>query len=273
MLELRIITSVVLALVVGSALLLLPPIWLTPVLALLLLGVGGWEAAGLAGLAGTPARLAWCALLGVLAAAAIALLHQQAVEPWLLAFAAALWLVWPMWLARPVWGFAAARSGRVEPLKLLLQALILIGAVLAIAWLHVQSPWWVIWLLLVVAGADVGAYFSGMAIGGAKLAPSISPGKTWAGVFGGLLISALVAMLAARVLPEVALALLPAAVLALILAPLSVCGDLLFSLLKRQRGLKDTSALLPGHGGLLDRIDGLVAAAPFCALAVWWLGQ
>lgn len=270
MLESRIITSVVLVLPVLLAVLLLPSVWLTMLLAGLLLGVGGWEAGTLAGLRATVWRMVWLVALVVLGALAVFLLHRAELVPWLLGAGVVLWLMLPFWLLRP--GFGKTRpSGGIEPLKLGLQAMILIAALIAIAWLHVRSPWWVIWLLLIVAAADIGAFFSGRAAGGPKLAPKISPGKTWSGVFGGLATAVFAGYVSSLWFPDVSLSVPQALGLALMLAAWSVCGDLLFSLLKRHRGLKDTSSLLPGHGGLLDRIDGLVAAAPACALVAWWI--
>lgn len=121
-------------------------------------------------------------------------------------------------------------------------------------------------LMLLVWGADIGAYFSGRAFGKRKLAPRVSPGKSWAGLFGGLLTSVVIAAGLALYLhvpaPQFVLVLLGAAVIVLF----SVVGDLTESMFKRQMGIKDSSQLLPGHGGILDRIDSLTAAAPIFAL-------
>jgi phosphatidate cytidylyltransferase len=125
------------------------------------------------------------------------------------------------------------------------------------------------WLMLLVWGADIGAYFAGRAFGNRKLAPSVSPGKTWAGVYGGMATSVLVsALMALYFLPALSLLqwILLLMISALVVA-ISVLGDLFESLLKRFRGIKDSSGLLPGHGGILDRIDSLCAATPmFCVL-------
>jgi phosphatidate cytidylyltransferase len=146
--------------------------------------------------------------------------------------------------------------------------LILLGAWLAVVQLQMQSAWLIVWLLCVIGAADIGAYFTGRGIGGPKLAARISPGKTWSGAVGGVLAALLVAPLAAYGLPA-PLVSLSAPMLALVgvgLAVVSIGGDLFISLLKRQAGLKDSSDLLPGHGGLLDRLDSLGAALPFFAL-------
>jgi phosphatidate cytidylyltransferase len=128
------------------------------------------------------------------------------------------------------------------------------------------------WLMLLVWGADIGAYFAGRAFGRRKLAPNVSPGKTWAGVYGGMLTSVIISLVIAYFyLPEhslkgwIWLLVLSSAVIAV-----SVMGDLFESLLKRNRGIKDSSSLLPGHGGVLDRIDSLCAATPMFVL-LWYV--
>lgn len=130
----------------------------------------------------------------------------------------------------------------------------------------------VIGLVLVVWGSDIGAYLAGRLVGGPKLAPRISPSKTWAGATGGIVASALVSIVAASILtenPDFPLALL-------IGAFLSVCGqagDLAESAAKRRCGVKDSGQLIPGHGGLLDRVDAMMAAVPAAALISFLLGR
>lgn len=116
----------------------------------------------------------------------------------------------------------------------------------------------VLWLVIVVVGADVGAYFAGRTIGGPKLWPAVSPGKTWAGVWGGLALAVLVGVAFSSLSgwPPLRMALL-----SLLVAAASVAGDLLESAVKRHFQVKDTSALIPGHGGVMDRLDGLIGAA------------
>ena len=121
----------------------------------------------------------------------------------------------------------------------------------------------VFFLLAAVWGTDIGGYVVGRAIGGAKLAPSISPGKTWAGFFGGMALAGLFGYLCCRAFdarrPEIG------AGLALVLAVVAQIGDLFESYVKRRSGVKESGDLIPGHGGILDRIDGLVFAALFAA--------
>ncbi len=120
--------------------------------------------------------------------------------------------------------------------------------------------WLVVWVFLAVAGCDIGGYFAGKSIGGPKLAPRISPNKTWAGLAGGMALAA-----AASALIATPSGLAPPALLAVLGAGLAVVaqgGDLAQSAVKRRFGVKDSGALLPGHGGLFDRVDGLLFAVP-----------
>ena len=148
----------------------------------------------------------------------------------------------------------------------------------AVVQLQTRSPALLLALMAIVWVADTAAYFAGRRFGKRKLAPSISPGKTWEGVYGGL-IAVTVYALALLPLAEGAgysAPILPTSVIAWValvlgLAGLSVVGDLFESQLKRHRGVKDSGKLLPGHGGILDRIDALMAALPPAALIAHYL--
>jgi phosphatidate cytidylyltransferase len=148
----------------------------------------------------------------------------------------------------------------------------------AVVQLQARSPALLLALMAIVWSADSAAYFAGRRFGKRKLAPSISPGKTWEGVYGGLIAVAVYALAllpfaegagySAPILPGSAIAWIA---LAVGLAGLSVVGDLFESQLKRHRGVKDSGKLLPGHGGVLDRIDALMAALPPAALIAHYL--
>lgn len=148
--------------------------------------------------------------------------------------------------------------------------------VYALFWLRdaEQGLWLVAWVLLVVWGTDIGGYFVGRSVGGAKLVPQISPNKTWSGLFGGMLLAAIAGATGAIWfdLGNAILLGLAGAVLAVI----AQTGDIAESALKRRFGVKDSSRFIPGHGGLLDRVDGLVFVAPVVAMVVafsGWLEQ
>jgi len=138
---------------------------------------------------------------------------------------------------------------------------------LALLWLRMGDNGMlaVSWLFLAVWSCDTGAYFAGRSIGGPKLAPRISPKKTWAGLLGGMFLAAAASALLAFVLEQKDVA--QFAVLGALLALISQCGDLAESALKRHFDVKDSGALIPGHGGILDRVDGVLLAAPALALA------
>ncbi len=140
----------------------------------------------------------------------------------------------------------------------------------ALCWLrvHADGAWLVLLLMLIVWATDTGAYFVGKKFGRRKLAALISPAKTVAGFTGGLAAAVLVGLMAVRWMPLPAIDPTRAVVLILVTALASVGGDLLVSLHKRVSGLKDSSHLLPGHGGILDRLDSLISAAPFFAFSL-----
>ncbi len=182
--------------------------------------------------------------------------------------AAAFWL-----FIAPPWLGAQWRTQR--PLAMaLVGAVVLVGAWVAIVDLQARSPWLVLAAMAVVWIADTAAYFTGRRFGRRKLAPSISPNKSWEGVWGGLVAVAVyafaLASLGARagyagewgLSPVVAFI-----VFVVMLAAISIVGDLYESMLKRQAGVKDSGTLLPGHGGVLDRIDALLPAMPLAAIA------
>jgi phosphatidate cytidylyltransferase len=182
-------------------------------------------------------------------------------------------------LLAPAW--VARRWPRRSKLELALVGGVVLGAVwLALVELQARSPWLVLAAMAVVWIADTAAYFAGRRFGRRKLAPQVSPGKTWEGVFGGM---AAVALYALALVPlagaaGLRIAIDPVAVavwvgFALALAAISVVGDLFESLLKRQAGVKDSGKLLPGHGGVLDRTDALLAAMPPVALAAVYFLQ
>jgi phosphatidate cytidylyltransferase len=167
----------------------------------------------------------------------------------------------------------AVRSKRAMELLFLLVGTVYIGlACLAFLWLRLapfNGPVVVFWLLAVVWATDIGAYFAGRGLGGPKLAPRVSPNKTWAGLIGGMIAAAAVSAVAAVVLDWTLLApVLGGALLAVV----AQGGDLLESWSKRRFGVKDSSHIIPGHGGILDRVDGLLSVFPVAFLYFWAVG-
>ena len=274
----RLIAALVMAPVAIAAVLLLP----TPLLAALIaavLMVALWEwtllaglkhhssrVAYLAGNAGLMAALAWSAGRGTFPINffLLKLVSLLGAGWWLLALA---------WLSR--FELACKDTPTTRAIKLFAGTSSVVPAWCALSWLHASSangPAWTLFALGVVWAADTGAYAVGVRYGRHKLARRISPGKSWEGFWGGLGLSLL---LSALVWP--ALGLKPSdwpalAMLTLLAALASVLGDLFESLLKRHAGIKDSSDLIPGHGGVLDRLDSMLAALPVFVVAKLWLG-
>jgi phosphatidate cytidylyltransferase len=245
----RVLTALLLLPPAVAAVLWLPTGWFMAMVAVILL-VGIWE---------------WSRLTGLPKP------HQRALV--LLLHAAAMALLTRAWLTRTQLAQAANRGNTL--LKLLAGLLMAIPAWAAAALLHADGelgPRWLLYALCLVWAADTCAYLVGSRIGGRKLAPRISPGKTWAGLLGGLGGVLLVSLLAIPLLgldyrhaPAMLL-------LALLTGLASVIGDLFESLIKRHSGAKDSGALIPGHGGVMDRVDSLLAALPVFALGKLWFG-
>ncbi|WP_462320360.1 phosphatidate cytidylyltransferase, partial [Halochromatium sp.] len=163
---------------------------------------------------------------------------------------------------------------RLEPPLLLLGLLVLVAPWLALVQLHqlsVDGPLVALSLLMLIWIADTAAYFGGRRFGRVKLSALLSPGKTRAGVYAGVAAAAVWGAAVAALLGLGATKALLLVLMCILAAVMSVVGDLFESLLKRRRGIKDAGALLPGHGGMLDRIDSLTAAAPIFALGYIWL--
>ncbi len=265
----RLRTAGVLAPLAALAVLYLPTPWFAALLGLIVC-LGAWEWAAFVGAPSKLGRLA----NGVLLALTLLLLWFAVPRTWdllLLGFGV-LW-----WLAV---GVALSRVRRIDPKTELAPALIAVGViVLALPWLATvrlhghapQGPWLVLAMMMLIWMADSAAYFAGRRWGRHKLAPVLSPGKTRVGVYAGLIVAALWGGCVAALLgmPWGAAVLL--ILLSVVTAALSVVGDLFESLLKRGRGLKDAGSLLPGHGGVLDRIDSMTAAAPLFAVGLLWL--
>jgi phosphatidate cytidylyltransferase len=266
MLKQRIITAVILGLGLLAVLFWLPRVW-----GLVAFGavvtIGAWEWAALGDL--RRARMRAMYALGIAALSVLSWWwsrqhHQVAVF-------CAVACVW--WGAACVW-LVVSPQFRRPLLVLACGVLVLVPCFVAVAAVHggagaVHGPQAVFWLLAWVFSADIGAYFAGRAFGRLKLAPRVSPGKTWEGVFGGLALSTCVAAAGAH---WFGIAMLPAMSFGVALIGISIVGDLTESMFKRGAGVKDSGTVLPGHGGILDRIDSVTAAAPLYALGLYSSG-
>ena len=268
MLKQRIITATILLLIFLAALFMLPAMgWAGLVALMVMQGASEWTR--LAGMQGRQATIYW--ILTLIAFIAIILMStnlssQQHLLSQLLIYGLSVvfWvLIVPAWLM-------IGWKPRNPWLMGMVGWLLLLPTGLAMLDLRAENPWWLLAVMGLVWMADISAYFAGRKFGKNKLAPSISPGKTWEGVAGAMLgVSVYVVLVWSfspyfsqrEVLPLLLLASWWWVVLAII-------GDLFESAIKRQAGVKDSGVLLPGHGGLLDRIDALTPTLPLAALAI-----
>lgn len=261
MLKQRIQTALV-ALVVLASVMFFAPVAAARALIALLILAGSWEWAAFIFPRSQILRLVYVAFIAIL----MALLLFNLQHPDLLTNVFKVALLW--WLAALVWMLFFPTSIPAF-VAWICGALVLTPAWAALDHLYLQSPELLLFVLLIVWIADMGAYFVGKGFGRVKLAPRISPGKTWEGVFGGLTAVLLLATAGSRFLDAEVSVLVP---FCIAVAMLSIVGDLTVSMFKRAAGVKDSGKLFPGHGGALDRIDSVTAAAPLFALGLNWIG-
>jgi phosphatidate cytidylyltransferase len=268
MLKHRVITALVLIPLVLAGIFYLPPLGFACVSAIIFL-MAAWEWAGLMGWVTIPKRCLYLLMLFLFLALLLCIPHARDI---ILMAAVLSWLAMLYWVLRPT------QFSRVWARSTLLRAALglwLLGS----SWYGLNTiqhqpagPYYVLFLLLFIWAADTGAYFVGRRWGKHKLAPTISPGKTWEGMLGGSLVSLLVALLGGWFFYAApGHAYICFVILAVLISVVSVLGDLSESLIKRQAGVKDSGSLLPGHGGLLDRLDSLISTTPFFALWLLYL--
>ncbi len=260
----RIVTALLLAAVVIVVL-----VWLPPEVAVVLISVAifgaGFEWAGFVQLRSRSARLSYAAAILLALTGAEMLAADPRWLAYILRGAAVWWLVAFAWLA-----LRAQSGGRLAAAIVGFLVLVPAGIGLShLVTLHPHGQLLLLYLLVLIAAADVGAYFGGRTFGRRKLAPHVSPGKTWEGFAAGMLAAATVGVAGAFLFD---MSFWPWLFLCELVALVSVVGDLTESMFKRHVGLKDSGKLLPGHGGLLDRIDSLTAAAPTFLLGLLVLG-
>ncbi len=234
---------------------------------LFITAAAAFEWAGLATIQSLPGKLAYVLFLLLIAGGALWLPIWHVMLGvggwWLLATLAVL--IYPR--GTSLWG-------RGKTVRAALGVLTLVPCWVALNALRISNgPESVLFLFVLVAAADSGAWFVGKRWGTYKMLPLVSPGKTWQGFLGALL-AGLIVVAAALSLSHTPQRLwLGATVLSLITLIFAVIGDLFESMLKRQAGVKDSGSVLPGHGGVLDRIDSITAAAPVFVLGAMWLGR
>jgi len=259
----RIITGLVLAATALIAIYLLP----LPAFSVFFWLVGVVAAYEYAGLAGVEQR--WLRLLyaGGYTLLVLATLYEPALRTPGLFLSAAVWAL------ALVGVFTYPRSGAmIRPWVTAVVGIVISWASWIALMVIREAPDgsnWLLWMILVVAFADIGAYFSGRQFGRRKLAPEVSPGKTWEGFWGGMLTSSLVC---GSILAGMGRFNSGWIFIMILLVTVSVVGDLFESVLKRERGVKDSGVVLPGHGGALDRIDSAVAVLPYFALILIYAG-
>ena len=273
MLYQRILTAIPLAAFVGW-MIFFQPTSVFFYFVLLIVLIAGYEWAKLSGIDNLYLRYVFALFVTVIAWA----LKQYAADHalWVIYIAVMWWFSISYYLK-----FAKPKSptSELRPDKLLVAFIVLPAAALSMEKVHSmhvgidwQGPAWLFYALSLVWVADIGAYFSGKKFGKNKLAPDISPGKTKEGLYGALLATSLYTLLASyyfELTNERAIILV---LLSVILTFISVSGDLYFSFLKREAGLKDSGNILPGHGGILDRVDSVLAAMPVFVVGFnWWI--
>ncbi|CAH1191591.1 Phosphatidate cytidylyltransferase [Candidatus Nitrotoga sp. BS] len=267
MLKQRVITAVILLSLFLLALFLLPTLgWAALVMILVMQGSLEWAHLSKLSKKSVHAYL-WLTLAVMLGIVFLDTQYPGQLESLhmlIYGMSALLWLILvPLWLI-------AHWQVRQPLLMMPIGWMLLIPTGVAMMDLRMQNPWWLLGVMGLVWMADIAAYFSGRKFGKHKLAPNISPGKTWEGVFGALLGVTVYVLL---IVCTNDLFTNYAALSGMLLASwgwvgLAVIGDLFESAIKRQAGVKDSGALLPGHGGLLDRIDALTSTLPLAALGI-----
>ncbi len=265
MLKTRVLTALVLAPLIVATI-YLAPMWFYALLFALATAAAAYEWAALVGLDRGLTQWTYTFSFALLA---VVIYWYPPLRPLLLWAAAAFWL---LALVRVLRFSGSERLSGINVVDAVLGLVVIGGSFAALLELRAGSTGahWVMLSLLLVWLADIGAYFAGRKFGRRKLLPPVSPGKTWEGVYGGMLATIVVIGGALLLWQQSILAWLVALPL---LVLLSVLGDLFESTLKRRAQVKDSGTLLPGHGGMLDRIDAQLAVLPYMALLVGVLGK
>ena len=259
MLKQRVITAVVALTALALVLFVLPPLAAELVIALVVFA-GAWEWSGFLGSDKIMTRVVYVILVAAIMATVGMYWPDGAL------YVLQIALVW--WVAALLWTFAFPTPVPV-PLRWVSGLLVLVPMYAALVLLYQANPALLLFCLLIVWAADIGAYFAGKQFGRVKLAPRISPGKTWEGVIGGMLLVVVLTVVRSLWIDSDLTVLVP---FCLGVAGVSIVGDLTVSMFKRAAGVKDSGRVFPGHGGVLDRVDSVAAATPVFALGLGWTG-
>lgn len=263
MLKKRILTAIVLVPILILVIWLLPMPWLSILIGLVIVWAA-WEWSGLIGWQDKIWRMVYTAIVTI----ALVVTHYLPIN-WVLVFAFVAW-IWAS-LAVISYAFGCRPLGLQYPiLKALMGLLALVPCWLSVGFIRetIDGRLWLLFgLLLIWGGMDTGAYIAGRLWGKHKLVARVSPKKSWQGFWGGIILTLIIAVIVSLLLHESLRRLLMICILAVITGIFSMFGDLLESMLKRQANVKDSGSGLPGHGGILDRIDSVTAALPIFTLA------
>ena len=225
--------------------------------------IAGWEWAGLAKAKTIAVRIMYAAVLSMTAWSATQVDHSILVK--LQIFTAIFWLCLALYLSQVK---SINHHNKLSGIKLLLGVLVIIPAMVAMWMVHRFNAEWLLFGMSLVWVADIGAYFAGRKFGKNKLAVVLSPGKTREGFYGAMLLTLIYSLMATVFYFELSsTAVLQTLLMTFVITIFSVAGDLFESLLKRQAGVKDSGKILPGHGGVLDRIDSLTATMSIFAIS------
>lgn len=269
MLKQRILTAIPLAILVIWGM-LTQPVDVIFYALLVVIFIAAWEWAGLAGIGKQSIQDKLLRFTYAVLVTALTFVAQKFIEsqPQWLNFALGVTVV--SWLVAIFYMFTKGPqpdNQQVSIAKIAIGFIALAMPVLALVYIRGEGIWWLFYCLSIIWIADIGAYFSGKRFGKNKLAPQLSPGKTKEGLYGAVFATACYSFFMGMLVFELqAVALLMLLIVTALATFISVAGDLFISLLKREKNLKDTGNILPGHGGVLDRIDSVISSAPFLAL-------
>lgn len=269
MLKQRILTAIPLAVLVIWGI-LTQPVDIIFYALLLVIFISGWEWAGLSGIQNSGVQNKILRLIYAGFITGMVFVAQKFIDSnpqWLNLVLGLTVLGWFVAIFHMFTKGPQTVGQNISIKKLFIGLVALVSPVLALVYIRGEGAWWLFYCLSIVWIADIGAYFSGKRFGRNKLAPNLSPGKTKEGLYGAVFATASYSFIMGFAFFELqALQILMLLIITVLAAYVSVAGDLFISLLKREKGLKDTGNILPGHGGILDRIDSVLSSAPFFAL-------